>query len=75
MANPQLGIGGLYFLVLKSTLVHEYFLSYDADCEAPLWGNRLVRVQKNGATIAQFTFITDGKRIKSVMELISYPQR
>ncbi|MBI5295694.1 MAG: hypothetical protein HY869_09475 [Chloroflexi bacterium] len=40
--------------------MHEYFLGYDVNRETPLWGNRLVQVQKNGATIAQFTFNADG---------------
>ncbi|MBV6396394.1 MAG: tRNA nuclease WapA [Anaerolineales bacterium] len=35
-------------------------LYYDAE-------NRLVEVKKNGATIAQFTFDGDGKRVKSVV--------
>jgi hypothetical protein len=42
-------------------------LKYDADCEAPLWGNRLVEVKKNNVVIATFTFDADGKRVKSVM--------
>jgi hypothetical protein len=42
-------------------------LSCDADREAPPWRNRLVRVQKNGATLVTFTFNADGKRVKSVM--------
>jgi len=47
--------------VLEGTTFQDYTLSYDAE-------NRLVQVQKNGSTIASFTFDADGKRVKSVMD-------
>ncbi|MBI5295074.1 MAG: hypothetical protein HY869_06330 [Chloroflexi bacterium] len=46
--------------VLEGTAYQNYTLSYDAE-------NRLVQVQKNGATIAEFTYDGDGKRVKSEM--------
>ncbi|NOH02418.1 MAG: RHS repeat-associated core domain-containing protein [Chloroflexi bacterium] len=45
-------------------------LAYDADCEAPLWGNRLVGV--TGPSLAvSFVYDGDGKQVKAVINPLS----
>ena len=43
-----------------------YTLGYDADCEAPPWGNRLVSVTGPSLT-ASFVYDGDGRRVKSTI--------
>ncbi|MEK7802639.1 MAG: RHS repeat-associated core domain-containing protein, partial [Pseudomonadota bacterium] len=55
--------------VLEGTTFKDYTLNYDADCEAPLWGNRLVSVTGNAT--ANFVYDADGKQIKATVNGIT----
>ncbi|OQY82289.1 MAG: hypothetical protein B6D40_09395 [Anaerolineae bacterium UTCFX3] len=55
--------------VLEGTTFSDYTLNYDADREAPLWGNRLVSV--TGAATASFVYDGDGKQVKATVNGIT----
>ena len=55
--------------VFEGTQFNDYTLNYDADREAPLWGNRLVSV--TGAATASFVYDGDGKQIKATVNGIT----
>ena len=55
--------------VFEGTQFNDYTLNYDADREAPLWGNRLVSV--TGAATASFVYDGDGRQVKATVNGIT----